>query len=74
VVAPLDVIVLGLSRELKNLFTCFEVGDDCSVIFSGTDDKTWVRDAPVERKNTTIVDIMICLNWIIWITEIPNVD
>jgi hypothetical protein len=74
VVTPLNVLVLRLSWEFKNLFTCFEVGDDGSVIFSGTDDQTWIGKAPVEGKNTAVVDIMVCLNWIIWITKIPDVD
>jgi len=73
-ITPFNVIVLRLSWELKNLFTCFEVSDNGSVIFSGTDDKTWIGDAPVEGKNTAVVDIMVCLNWVIWITEIPDVD
>jgi len=47
-VAPLDLVVRNVSRELKNLFTSLEVGYDGSIVFAGAYDKTWVREAPRE--------------------------
>ena len=48
VVAPLDLLEWRLSRELENLLSSLEVGHDSPIVFTGADNKAWIREAPRE--------------------------
>lgn len=73
-VAPLEASVLVLSWELKNLLASLEVGNDSSVIFARAHNEAWVGEAPREREDAAVVDVVEGSHWVVRAPQIPNVD
>lgn len=73
-ITPSNFLVKSLRWELQYLLTSFEVGNYSAIVLSSTDDETRIRDAPGERKDATVVNVIECGNWVTWVTKIPNID
>ena len=63
-----------ICRELKHNFSSFKVSHNRSCIFGTWNHKIGVFETPWNWENTWLVQVLKCRNWILWITQIPNIE
>jgi hypothetical protein len=71
---PFYTVKTLVSREFEHDFSGYEISDNSSPILCTRYNEVVIFKAPRHRKNAWLMKVFESFNWILWISEIPNIE